>query len=381
MNGEDVIQRIFRGLDKEAAAKARRNRARLRPGIERQEERVVLSCMGMPNGGMPGAVEGQAIEVSTYTTELLGVRLSRGGPAGGMTFGRSNFGPIGGPVDMAGDMATCEVSILPVMPAGAQIMGSLTEAGALGGMGGPIWLDLTGQTSDDPAIQKLLDNLTAALNQQKSDSDAIAAKSNLTVAAIDALHQAFAGLDVEGLTLDKTAADAAVNALVRAVAGQTDTTGATAAFRALFTDSGVSQAAVDTAISAITRVVTESNLTVADLDTLKTDRAAVDAAFQALSESGYEPFQLAAQSGVAFGGNGGLRGRHGRPRKIVPNDTASGELTKKVTTAKQKTNTSENSTSNGSTKVRRVPGAVLGRAVRFGARGFAVSGRGFGARF
>ncbi len=378
MDGNGMIRLMFTVLEHEAAAQARRKRGRLKPGIERQEERVVLSCMGMPGGldaGMPGAVEGQAIEVSTYTAEVPNVRLGRGGPAGGMTFGRSNFGPMRSPGETAGDIATCEVSILPVMPAGAQIMGSLMEAGALGGMGGPFGPELTGQTSDDPAIQKLLDDLTAALNQQKTNADAIAAKSNLTVAAIDAMHQAFAGLDAEGLTLDKTAADAAVNALVRAVAGQTDTTGATAAFRALFADSGVSQAAVDTAISAITRVVTESNLTVTDLDTLKADRAAVDAAFQALRDAGHEPFQIAVQSGVAFGGDTGIRGRLGRARKIVTYETGRGEKSSKPTTT-----TTTGSTSNESSKIRRGPGAGAGRDFRFGPRVFA-SRRGFGTRF
>lgn len=377
MDGKGVIRRMFMVFDEEAAAQARRKRGRLRPGIERQEERVVLSCMGVPgglDGGMPGAAEGQAIEVSTYTAEVPNVRLGRGGPAGGMTFGRSHIGPKAGPGEMAGAIATCEVSILPVMPAGAQIMGSLTEAGALGGMGGPIGPDLTGQTSDDPAIQKLLDNLTAALNQQKTNSDAIAAKSNLTVTAIDALHQALSGLDVEGLTLDKTAADAAVNALVRAVAAQTDTTGATAAFRALFTDSGVSQAAIDTAISAITRVVTESNLTVADLDTLKADRAAVDAAFQALRDAGHEPFQIAVQSGVAFGGDSGIRGRLGRARKIVTYETGKGEKPSKPTTSKT------GSTSNESSKIRRRPGEGLSRDFRFAQR-VSAGRRGFGTRF
>jgi len=346
MNGKGMVQRIFMVLDEDAEARRRRKRNRSIPGIERQEDRVVLSHMGMP-----------------------------GGPGGGMMTEDAQFEPILGEVASSCDMATCEVTMLPVMPAGAQIMGSLAEAGVLGGhKRGPIGPDGSAPTSDDPAIQTLLDKLTAALNQQKTDAESIAAKSNLTVAALDALHEAFAGLDVQGLALDKTVADAAVSSLVRAVAGQTETTEAAAAFTALFEDSGVSQAAIDTAISAITKLVNESNLTVGDLDTLKADRAAVDASFQALRDAGYEPFPVAARSGVAFGGEPGVRARAGRPRKIVPSGTASGDTTKKVTT------TNSGSTSNESTKIRRVPGNGLARAGRFAVRGIAGR-RGFGARF
>ncbi len=376
-----IFGSLLTGSD-DAAARNRRERSRVVLGIERHEDRVVLSRMGMPGGfggGMPGGFGGgfeggQAADVSSYETQ--GGMMGRGGPGGMM--GRGQFGPMRG---MGGDMQSGDSTTPPALPAGAQVMASLSEAGVAGGFGyaqgGPIGPDGSTPTSDDPATQALLDNLTTALEKQKTDTEAISANSKLTISALNGVHQAVAGLEAEGLTLDKTATDAAVTSLVRAVAGQTDKTEAAAAFSALFADSGVNQEAIDTAISAITKVVSESNLTVENLDTLKADKEAVDAAFQALKDSGYEPPKPEAQSGVAFMGDRGTRGQRGRGVK----DTTSGTTTStnSNSTTASTTSTSESSTSTGTT--RRGPGAGFGRAGRFSAsRGFSGR-RGFGSRF
>lgn len=368
-----------------AAARNRRERSRVVLGIERHEDRVVLSRMGMPGGfggGMPGGFGGgfqggQAVEVSSY--DMQGGMMGRGG-SGGMMMGRGQFGPMRGPGGIGGDTLPGDSTTLPSLPAGAQIMASLSEAGVASGFGyahgWPIGPDGSTPTSDDAATQTLLDNLTAALEKQKTDTEAVAANSKLTIAALNGLHQAVAGLEAEGLTLDKAAADAAVGSLVRAVAGQTDTTEAAAAFSALFADSGVSQEAIDTAISAITKVVSESNLTVENLDTLKADKEAVDVAFQALKDSGYEPPQPEAQSGVAFMGDRGMRGPRGRGMKDTTSSTTT--TTNSNSTTASTTSTSESSSTTGTT--RRGPGAGFGRAGRFSTKGFAGR-RGFGSRF
>lgn len=379
-----IFGNLLTGSD-DAAARNRRERCRVVLVIERHEDRVVLSRMGMPGGfggGMAGGFGGgfqggQAADVSTY--DIQGGMMGRGGP-GGMMIGRGQFGPMRGPGGMPGDMQTGDTTETQSLPAGAQIMASLSEAGVTGGFGhahgGPIGPDGSTPTSDDAATQTLLDNLTAAIEKQRTDTEAIAANSKLTIAALDGLHQAVAGLESEGLTLDKPATDAAVSSLVRAVAGQSDTTAAAAAFSALFADSGLSQEAIDTAISAITKVVTESGLTVENLDTLKADKEAVDAAFQALKDSGYEPPQPEAQAGDAFMGDRGMRGPRGRGMKDTTSSTTTTTNTNSTTAST--TSTSDSSSSTGTT--RRGPGAGIGRPGRFSTRGFAGR-RGFGSRF
>ncbi|MBI1323806.1 hypothetical protein GC170_11575 [bacterium] len=364
-----VIGSLMTGSD-DAATRDRRERCRVLPGIERHEDRVVLSHMGMPGGFGGGFQGGQAAAVSSC--DMQGGMMGRGGP-GGMMMGRGQFGPMRGP----GGMQSGDSTTRPALPAGAQVMASLNEAGVAGGFGyahgGPIGPDGSTPTSSDPATQALLDNLTAALDKQRTDAQAIAANSNLTIAAMNGLHQAVDGLQADGLTLDKTATDAAVSSLVRAVAGQTDTTEAKTAFSALFANSGVSQEAIDSAISAITRVVTESNQTVANLDTLKADKDAVDAAFQAMKDSGYVPPQPDGQFGQSYHGDRQTRG-------MGMNDSGSGTTTStdSATVSSTGTGTADNSSSAGTT--RRGPGAGFGRAGRFSTRGFAGR-RGFGSRF
>lgn len=379
MNVRKQIEGIFTMTAQENEARNRRKRSRTVLGIERHEDRVVLSRMGMPGGfggGMPGGFGGfqGGQQADVYTFDMQGGMMGRGGP-GGMMTGRPQGGPMRGP----GDTQAGDSTIPPALPAGAQIMASLSEAGVASGFGyahgGPIGPDGSTPSSSDPATQTLLDNLTAALDKQKADAEAIAANSKLTVAAINGLHQAIDGLQADGLTLDKTATDAAVSSLVRAVAGQSDTTEAAAAFSALFADSGVSQEAIDSAISAITKVVTESNLTVDNLDTLKADMEAVDAAFQALKDSGYEPPKPEAQSGMAFQGDRGMRGLRGRG---VKDSTSGTTTTDSSSTTASTTSKSESTSSTGTT--RRGPGAGFGRAGRFSTRGFAGR-RGFGTRF
>lgn len=358
-------------------AQQRRERTRTILGIERQEDRVVLSRMGgLPGGGgmgmqggYGGGFGGQAADVSSFaTSEFQGGMMGRGGASGGMMMGRGQFGPMRG----SGAMQPGESTEAPVLPASAQVMASLTDSGILGGIGGPvggpIGHDSEAPTSDDPAIQTLLDNLKTATDTLKADSEAIAANSGLTVASLNSLHRAIADLDAEGVTLDKTATDTAVSSLVRAVAGQTDTTEAAAAFTALFADSGVSQEKIDSAISAITKVVSESNLTVENLDTLQADKAAVESAFQALNDSGYEPEKLEAQSGVAFPGDGGMRGRRGGPNRNQSTESSTDDSTETTTstTADSSTDTKE---STGTARTRRGPGAGFGRSGRFSIRG------------
>jgi len=134
----NVKKTIFGSLLKgceDAAARNRRERSRVVLGIERHEDRVVLSRMGMPGGfgGMPGGFGGgfeggQAADVSSYDTQ--GGMMGRGGP-GGMMMGRGQFGPMRGQGGMGSDTQSGDSTTPPALPAGAPGMASLSEGSTM----------------------------------------------------------------------------------------------------------------------------------------------------------------------------------------------------------------------------------------------------------
>lgn len=249
MSGINLSQKLAKFFGNESNAPRKENRRRVLISCELNEERVVLSHMG----GMPG--------------------------------GRRGMGTP--PAEMG--------TMTPRHEMGANFLGSLGQIGVAsgagkfggGGFGGRHGGDHL-PTSTDPAIQTLIDNLTTATTKMQTDQQALAAKSSVTVADINAVMTDSKAIADAGATLDKTALDAAMNTLARAVASGSDTTEAKTAFDALFTGTTVSQTTIDQTFTDLVKVITDSNVTTEDLDLIASDKAAITTAQQALTDAGYK---------------------------------------------------------------------------------------------
>lgn len=144
-------------------------------------------------------------------------------------------------------------------------------------------------TGTDTTVNTLFANLKTAMDQLRKDTQAIAANSGLTVADIMALTNDSQTIAATGASIDSSKLEAAVNSLAYAVAGGTDQTQAKADFAAVFSGTAVPQATIDKTTADLVQAITDSKVTTTNLDTLKTDKANLDAAQKALSESGYGP--------------------------------------------------------------------------------------------
>lgn len=172
--------------------------------------------------------------------------------------------------------------------AGFDIMRSLGDLGIL--PGGKIGGEMHGMpkpgTPMDPANQVLFDNLKAAVDKLQTDGQAMVAKSGVTIADMMALGSDASTIMSTGAKIDMAALDATMNKMARAVVGGTSTDDARTAFNALFTGTSVKQETIDKTFADLTGAISRSNLTIADLDLIAADRAAVDAARKAIADAG-----------------------------------------------------------------------------------------------
>jgi len=259
MSMKRLVGRFLSHTAKPVQFKSARRKAN--PGCELFEDRVVLSHMG----GMPGGF-------------------------GGRDFGGFDGGHRGRPPAQFG-------SFKPGSQ-GGDLLGSLGSLGILpgpGGFGGDFDHGMPKNTvgsTTDTTTSTLFTNLQTAMTQMATDAKAIAANSGVTVADMSALMtDAQAIRNSTTSTIDVTKLNTAVSELAYAVAGGTDQTTAKADLSAALSAAGVPQATIDKSTADLVQAITDSKVTTANLDTLKADKAAVDAAQQALKDAGITPDQ------------------------------------------------------------------------------------------
>lgn len=254
MSVKRLVGRFLMNSSKPVQVKAERRKAR--PACELFEDRVVLSHIG----GMPG-----------------GGGFGRGGHRGGLPAQVGTLTPKAPPVNILGALGA--IGITPV-------------GGGFGHGFGKDGDHVPPTSSTDTTANALFSNLKTATDQLRTDSQTIAANSGLTVADLTALMNDSQTIAASGATLDATKLEAAVSILAYAVAGGTDQTQSKADFAAVFSGTGVTQATIDKTTADLVQAITDSKVTTANLDTLKADKAAVDAAQKALADAGYGPGQV-----------------------------------------------------------------------------------------
>ncbi len=120
--------------------------------------------------------------------------------------------------------------------------------------------------------------------QLTTDQLATAAKSTVTVGQIASFEQTLRTIEQTGFKADAKSVNAFATDLMTAVAGGTYTSGSSTAqslqtqFNNLFTGSSVPAATVTQAYDQIVAIAQNTNVTTADLQTLKNDRAAIASA-------------------------------------------------------------------------------------------------------
>ncbi|WP_422928186.1 hypothetical protein [Singulisphaera sp. PoT] len=136
-----------------------------------------------------------------------------------------------------------------------------------GGPGGPgAWSGPNShQGSHDADVSKL-----------QSDLQALATKSNVTLADINNLYQDSQAISQAGFQFDPDSLHAATYQLATAVAGGGDTTQAQTDFAAQFSGSDVSQSVIDKTTTDVVQAIKASNITAADLADLAADQEAID---------------------------------------------------------------------------------------------------------
>lgn len=139
--------------------------------------------------------------------------------------------------------------------------------------------------SSDPANRVLFDNLKTAMDKMKADGQTMMAKSGVTIADMMALASDASAIMATGAKIDMAAAEPVMNQLARAVLGGTSTDDARTAFYALFAGTSVKQETIDKTFADLTGAISRSNLTIADLDLIAADRAAIDAALKAINDA------------------------------------------------------------------------------------------------
>ena len=131
------------------------------------------------------------------------------------------------------------------------------------------------------------------IQQLMTDRLAIAAKSTVTVGQIASFQQTLQSIEQTGFKADAKSVNAFATDLITAVAGGTYTSGSSTAqslqtqFNNLFTGSSVPAATITQAYDQIVAIAQNTNVTTADLQTLKNDRAAIglDFGFKAPSST------------------------------------------------------------------------------------------------
>jgi hypothetical protein len=170
----------------------------------------------------------------------------------------------------------------------ADMMRSLSELGVLpilGNIGGNLGAKPTPIMGGSP----LQDNLKTAMDKMKTDLQALATKSSVTIADMTALMDDGFKIAMSGVKIDGPAIENVMNQMARAVAGGTSTDDAKTAFNALFAGSKVSQETIDKTFADLINIMSKSNLTIADLDLIAADRAAIETARKALADAGVKP--------------------------------------------------------------------------------------------
>jgi len=168
------------------------------------------------------------------------------------------------------------------------LMRSLSELGILpisGNIGGNLGAKPTPIIGGSP----LQDNLKTAMDKMRTDLQALAAKSSVTIADMTALMDDGLKIAMSGVKIDGPAVENVMNQMARAVVGGTSTDDARTAFNALFAGSTVSQETIDKTFADLTQLMSKSNLTIADLDLIAADRVAIETARKALADAGVKP--------------------------------------------------------------------------------------------
>lgn len=185
---------------------------------------------------------------------------------------------------------------------GADLIGALRELGIVvsGASFGSACTPPT-STTTDATLNALLENLTSAIDKLSTDSQALAAKSGVTVADISALTSDMKAIRGGGVSISADSLKTVLNKIALAVAGGTDLTQSKSDFTALFAGSSLTQETIDKTFDDLVTVIEHSAVTVEDLNLIAADKAAVDAAAQALKDAGYDP----------------VRGKHGRAKPVT----------------------------------------------------------------
>ncbi|MDX2036750.1 MAG: hypothetical protein SFX72_08865 [Isosphaeraceae bacterium] len=135
--------------------------------------------------------------------------------------------------------------------------------------------------------------LSADIEKLRTDLQTLASRSSVTISDLASLREIDRSIVEAGLGLDETRLDAAVESLARAIAGGMDPASAEAELRSVLIDGGMTEDAAGVALSAVSAVIRKSNVSVADLDLIEADRAAVKEELDKLSaEQGFGDRQL-----------------------------------------------------------------------------------------
>jgi hypothetical protein len=152
----------------------------------------------------------------------------------------------------------------------------------------------------------------AASQALQAELASLAAKSGVTAADIASLvadDQSILELDTR---IDFGALDLAVSELATAIAGGTSTAQAQTDFAAVFTGMKVSSDTVTRSFAALSKAITDSDVTTADLTTVAADQAAIAKDVEGVSNGGTDPNGDGSGSG-GNGGGGTLTTGGGRP--------------------------------------------------------------------
>jgi len=183
---------------------------------------------------------------------------------------------------VSNDRATLQTDVTAIQknapaPGGPHIGGSLVESLALLGIGtgGDEGIHAPGFLDAVTTPSGTLTQLQTDAQKLATDLQGLTAKSGVTIADLTNLSTDSQTIAMTGTSLNRTALNKAVTDLATAVAGGTDTTAAKAEFSALFTGTSVLQATIDKTYADVVQTVMDSKVTPTDINTITTDRTAV----------------------------------------------------------------------------------------------------------
>jgi hypothetical protein len=223
--------------------------------------------------------------------------------------------------------------IVPFIPCGVNLLGSLTHVGVVTGpvqlppvMPMPLPMPIAWSmpmipVGQNPNFQQLQTDIKAL----QSELQSLASKSGLTVAELQNLAQDSQTISQAGVHIMPSALNTVISELATAVAGNASTAQAQSDWTALFAGSTVSTTAITGTFNDLVNAIKSSNVTTTDLTTVANDEAAIQNDLKNLfsGNSGNTGSNSGSGSNSGPGSNsgtttGGLTGsKHSKPTPVV----------------------------------------------------------------